>query len=44
VRRSIIDKGVLVPPGMRIGFDLEIDRQRFTVSEQGVVVVPKGWT
>ena len=42
VRRAIIDKGVKIPPGTTIGYDLELDKQRFTVSETGVVVVPKG--
>jgi glucose-1-phosphate adenylyltransferase len=42
VRRAIVDKGVRIPPGMEIGYDLEADRARFTVSEGGVVVVPKG--
>jgi glucose-1-phosphate adenylyltransferase len=42
VRRAIIDKGVEVPPGMTIGYDLDADRQRFTVSDEGIVVIPKG--
>jgi glucose-1-phosphate adenylyltransferase len=42
IRRAIIDKGVRVPPGVEIGYDLDADRRRFTVSEGGVVVVPKG--
>ncbi len=42
IRRAIIDKGVIVPPGTTIGYDVEADRRRFTVSEQGVVVIPKG--
>ncbi|HLK45979.1 MAG TPA: glucose-1-phosphate adenylyltransferase [Acidimicrobiales bacterium] len=42
IRRAIVDKNVVVPPGTRIGFDLEVDRRRFTVSEGGIVVVPKG--
>ena len=43
VKRAIVDKGVEVPPGARIGFDPEADRARgFTVSESGVTVVPKG--
>jgi glucose-1-phosphate adenylyltransferase len=43
VRRAILDKGVKVPPGARIGVDIEEDRARgFTVSENGVVVVGKG--
>ncbi len=43
LRRCIIDKGVQVPPGEQIGVDSEADRRRFTVSENGVVVVPKGY-
>ncbi len=42
IRRAIIDKGVQVPEGMEIGFDLGIDRQRgFTVTESGLVVIAK---
>jgi glucose-1-phosphate adenylyltransferase len=42
VQRAIVDKGVVIPPGMAIGENLEEDRRRFTVSPGGVVVVPKG--
>ena len=42
VRRAIIDKGVRIPAGMKIGYDLEKDRQRFFVSDEGIVVIPKG--
>jgi glucose-1-phosphate adenylyltransferase len=42
IRRTIIDKGVKVPPNTMIGYDLELDRQRFTVTDSGIVVVPKG--
>jgi glucose-1-phosphate adenylyltransferase len=42
VRRAIIDKGVRIPNGMKIGYDLEKDRKRFYVSEEGIVVIPKG--
>ncbi len=42
VRRAIIDKGVRIPAGTRIGYDLEEDRRRFTVTDSGLVVIPKG--
>jgi glucose-1-phosphate adenylyltransferase len=42
IRRAIIDKGVKVPAYTQIGFDLELDRQRFHVSPEGIVVVGKG--
>ncbi|MBA2225683.1 MAG: glucose-1-phosphate adenylyltransferase [Thermogemmata sp.] len=42
VRRAIIDKDVKLPPYTVIGYDLEFDRRRgFTVTEGGIVVVPK---
>jgi len=41
LRRCIVDKGVKIPPGESIGYDLEKDRRRFTLSDNGVVVVPK---
>lgn len=43
VRRCIIDKDVRIPAGERIGHDLDRDRDRFTVTEKGIVVVPKGY-
>jgi glucose-1-phosphate adenylyltransferase len=42
LRRVIADKGVKIPPQIEIGFDEEEDRQRYHVSEGGVVVLPKG--
>jgi glucose-1-phosphate adenylyltransferase len=43
LRRAIIDKGVLVPPGVTIGVDHDADRARgFHISEGGVVVIGKG--
>ncbi|MET8092052.1 glucose-1-phosphate adenylyltransferase [Micromonospora sp. NPDC005220] len=42
VRRAILDKNVFVPEGVEIGVDLEKDRQRYTVSDNGIVVIGKG--
>jgi glucose-1-phosphate adenylyltransferase len=41
LHRCIVDKGVKIPPGERIGEDLERDRQRFVVSDSGIVVVSR---
>jgi glucose-1-phosphate adenylyltransferase len=41
VRRAIIDKQVKIPPNSHIGVDQEFDRQRFKVSQGGVVVIGK---
>lgn len=41
VRRAIIDKGVEVPDGFEIGVDPIADKERFTVSDGGVVVIGK---
>jgi glucose-1-phosphate adenylyltransferase len=43
VRRAIIDKNVHVPSGEEIGYNLERDRQRFTVTDSGIVVIPKDY-
>ncbi|MFV0523985.1 MAG: glucose-1-phosphate adenylyltransferase [Acidimicrobiales bacterium] len=43
LRRCIVDKNVVIPPGFRIGHDAEADAERFTVSASGVVAIPKGF-
>ena len=43
VKRTIIDKGSEIPPGMEIGYDLKEDAKKFTVTKSGIVVVPKGF-
>ncbi len=42
IRRAIIDKGVSIPEGFRVGYDQEEDEARgFIVSPSGVVVIAK---
>jgi len=42
VRRAIIDKGVQIPPGVRIGYDRQQDLARgFTVTDSGITVIAK---
>ena len=43
LNNCIVEKDVVIPPNTQIGIDLRADRERFTVSEQGVVVVRKGY-
>ncbi len=43
LKNCIVDKGVQIPAGETIGVDALSDRERFTVSENGVTVVPKGY-
>ena len=42
VRRAILDKGVGVPDGAHIGVDEDSDRERYHVSDSGIVVLGKG--
>ena len=39
LRRTIVDRDVLIPRGAVIGYNPEEDRKRHTVTDQGVVVV-----
>ncbi|MEI6437752.1 MAG: glucose-1-phosphate adenylyltransferase [Candidatus Omnitrophota bacterium] len=41
IKNAIIDKQVHVPPGEKIGYDLELDRKRFAVTASGIVIVAK---
>ena len=43
INKCIIDKGVVVPDGEIIGDNIEKDKQRFTVTETGIVVIPQGY-
>jgi glucose-1-phosphate adenylyltransferase len=42
IRRAIIDKANVIPSGTEIGYDLEKDRQLYTVTPSGIVVIPRG--
>lgn len=44
LQHCIIDKDVVIPAGEQIGFDKEKDSVRFTITENGVVVVPKNYS
>lgn len=39
IRRAILEKNVQIPAGTVIGYDLDEDRKRYTVSESGIVIV-----
>jgi glucose-1-phosphate adenylyltransferase len=41
IRRAIIDRDIQIPEKMEIGYDLDEDAKRFTVTDSGIVVVPK---
>jgi glucose-1-phosphate adenylyltransferase len=42
IRRAIIDRHVNLPEGTVIGFDAEADRARYSVTDNGIVVVVRG--
>jgi glucose-1-phosphate adenylyltransferase len=42
VRRTIIDKSNVIPPGTEIGYDLDKDRERYFVTDTGIVVLSRG--
>ena len=44
VRNAILDKNVVVPERATVGVDLDRDRELYTVSDGGVVVIGKGQT
>jgi len=42
LRKCIIDKGTVIPDNFEIGVDLEEDRKRFLVTDEGIVLVTPG--
>ena len=43
LQNCIVDKHVRIPAGEQIGYDMEKDQARFSVTEKGIVVVPSGF-
>jgi glucose-1-phosphate adenylyltransferase len=43
IKKAIIDKDNIIPPYTEIGINPAADRERFHVSQRGIVVVPKGY-
>ncbi|MBN1831680.1 MAG: glucose-1-phosphate adenylyltransferase [Deltaproteobacteria bacterium] len=43
IKKAIIDKDNNIPPHTEIGCDPKKDSERFTVSDRGIVAVPKGY-
>jgi glucose-1-phosphate adenylyltransferase len=41
VHRAIIDEGSVIPHGMEIGKDRELDKQRFYISDKGITLVTR---
>ncbi len=40
LRRAVVEEATVLPDGIEIGYDLERDGERFTVTDNGVVVIP----
>ena len=43
IKKAIIDKHNVIPSNTNIGYNPKKDRNRFTVTPRGIVVVPKGY-
>jgi glucose-1-phosphate adenylyltransferase len=44
IRRTIVCPGVRIPDGIKVGYDPDGDRRLFTVTDQGVVVIPEEYS
>jgi glucose-1-phosphate adenylyltransferase len=44
LRKVIVDRGVKIEPGDKIGYDPVKDKERFFVSESGIVVLQQPWS
>jgi glucose-1-phosphate adenylyltransferase len=43
IKKAIIDKHNVIPSGTKIGYEPKRDRECFTITPRGIVVVPKGY-
>lgn len=43
LNKCIVDKGVIIPDNESVGYNLNEDRKRFTVTDSGIVVIPQGY-
>ena len=41
IQNAIIDKEVTIPPGSTIGYNLDMDKERFVLTASGIVIVAK---
>jgi glucose-1-phosphate adenylyltransferase len=39
LKRAVVEKGCRLPPGLQVGVDPQLDRQRFDVSAKGITLV-----
>ena len=39
LKRTIVDKGCMVPDGLQVGVNPEEDKERFYVSEKGITLI-----
>jgi glucose-1-phosphate adenylyltransferase len=42
LKRAIVDRYNIIEAGATIGYDLERDRSRYTVTDSGIVVLAQG--
>ncbi|MDB5807910.1 MAG: glucose-phosphate adenylyltransferase [Betaproteobacteria bacterium] len=39
LHRVVVDRGARIPPGLKVGVDIEEDRRRFHVSDKGITLI-----
>ncbi len=41
IQKAIVDKGVIIPDGTEVGYNLKKDSKKYTVTDSGIVVIPR---